>query len=132
VSYTNAQFIQRVLEVLSRHATGQTVNSDDSEYIAISMDAAFAKLSALDICPTPATDQIDNDVFLPLVDYVAVQSAGKYGRKTIREQSLKDIEAAAVGDLRAINRQSAAKSTLSVDGFGRTGIGGGFNWTTGI
>ena len=129
MAFTNAQFVEKVLETLGRLGTGQAVENEDSEYILDQMEAAFALLSELEICPIPEDDNIDASYFLPLVDYVAVR-CGKYGRTTVRGEPLRDIKRAAEADLRALSRQSPAARTLQHEFVGRTGRTT-FNWTSG-
>lgn len=76
---TQNQFIERVLKRLKALASGQQMAAEDAETIRELMVPAFSELSRRGTFHVSDPESIEDEAFLALVDYVAVEAASEFG-----------------------------------------------------
>jgi hypothetical protein len=77
--YTASDLVTEALANLGVVAAGQTIASEDFNYINDRLDAIFRKLGALEICYVPDPNNIPGEWFLDLAAIVAGECAMKFG-----------------------------------------------------
>ena len=104
-TYTSQQLVTEALANLGVLAAGQTVSSEDFDYVNSRLDPLFRKLSALEICWAPDESNIPGEWFLDLAAILAGECAQKFGA----DPALANLGLGGVGGV-PIGAGTAAKS----------------------
>lgn len=111
MSQAKADLVREVLGELFTLATGQTVNTDDSTWVEQRIETTLAGLAKLDVIYIADSEDIPDEVFNPLVAYLAEICGPKFGKP--RNPAAKQ---AAEDELRTLQRIGSGKGgPLKID-----------------
>lgn len=127
---TLAALIDKVAVKLDVIGLGNTLADEDSSALSDDITSALKELSVREVCDISDTDNIGDDIFLALAEYLTARLADDYGKPAVDQTSLRMLE----DKLKDIVAPVATRKTLKTDPMLRHGSRRGYgfyNPTTG-
>lgn len=101
---TQADLVQRALDVLGVTAIGQTMDADTAKIVSDEVDTALKMLAAREIVYVPDPDNIPEEVFLQTAICLAGAVKQNFGLQTDELDRLNMLVTQAEGELREMTR----------------------------
>lgn len=114
---TERELVNRVLSDLSVSSAGNEAEVEDFDDIQQRVETIVAELNVRKVAYVPDTDQIPDELFESLVEYIIAKAGPGYGRAVVGQLDLQVIE----DRMREICRAQAPRRTLSTDPILRRG-----------
>ena len=110
---TRTELVRKIAENLGLAQPGEVLSAEDASTIGGVIDPAVAMLGKLEIADIGNVDEIDEEFFLPLADWIADKIKASYNKAG--DTALAAAAAQAETDMRVLSRPTASRRTLSAD-----------------
>lgn len=128
MSKTRSELVNRIAVDLDLVGAGQDAEAEDFADIDSRLDTHIATLNSRDIVNVSDLDEIQDELFEPIVEWFVLKLGTGYGKPAADPVAVEMVE----DTLKEVCRARAARRTLSTDPMYRAGSrGAAFNFKTG-
>jgi hypothetical protein len=110
---TRAELVRKIAENVGLAQPGEVLSAEDVSTIGGAIGPAVAMLGKLEIADIGSVEEIEEEFFLPLADWIADKIKASYNKPG--DAALAAAAAQAETDMRVLSRPTASRRTLSAD-----------------